>query len=271
MTAPLWAGFECGRLPWNGHDLLHSTGHLPGGGMQRHYAHAVAQGAVGARDGLSWRHDIGARVAAVPDGFPVMWDMVHFDMPPDPEAHAAAVGAALPPGTWAIAVNEPTIHGSRNFQGDGQSWPFVSTALRMMRAAPHLRYATCDALHDMRPETWWATDRLVESGLVEVVGINYYPNYGVVPLLHVLREAKARYPGMPLAITETGWHVGHPNLPPGERRMEWLAQVRQDCESVGGVEFVAWYPWLDMPCWSLSGDRWPCGWPERPLADAVAA
>ena len=29
--SPLLAGFECGRLHWNGHDLLHSTGHLPDG------------------------------------------------------------------------------------------------------------------------------------------------------------------------------------------------------------------------------------------------
>ncbi|WP_313138285.1 hypothetical protein [Paracoccus jeotgali] len=29
---PLLAGFECGRLHWNGHDLLLTTQHLPGGG-----------------------------------------------------------------------------------------------------------------------------------------------------------------------------------------------------------------------------------------------
>ena len=63
---PLLAGFECGRLHWNGHDLLHSTGHLPDGRMQHHYATALAEGAAGARDGLSWRHDIVARVRAVP-------------------------------------------------------------------------------------------------------------------------------------------------------------------------------------------------------------
>lgn len=259
MTAPIFAGFECGRLPWNGHDLLHSTGHLPGGGMERHYAHAIAHGAAGARDGLSWRHNVGARVRAA-SGLPVMWDLVHFDMPPDPEAHAAACAAALGAGAQAIAVNEPTIHA--RFQGDGQSRPFVESALRMMRATPELRYASCDALHDRRPETWWATDRLAESGLIELVGINYYPHCGTVPLIDILREARVRYPGMPLAITETGWHVDHPHLPPGERRLEWLTQVQRACEEVGGVDFVCWYPWLDMPCWDMSGEVWPCGWPE---------
>ena len=263
---PIVAGFECGRLPWSGMDLLHATGHLPGGGMERHYAHAIAQGAVGARDGLSWRHDIAARVAAVPQGFPVLWDLCHFDLPPDPESHAAACADALGPGGWAIAINEPSIHA--HFAGDGQSWPYVDAALRMMRAAPGLRYGSCDALHDLRPETWWATDRLAESGLIDLVGINYYPHCGTVPLIDVLREARARYPGLPLAITETGWHVGHPALPPGERRMEWLAQVQRDCVAAGGVRFVCWYPWLPMPCWDGTGALWPCGWPSREMVDA---
>lgn len=46
---PILAGFECGRLHWNGHDLLHSTGHLPGGAMAHHYAVARDQGIAGAR------------------------------------------------------------------------------------------------------------------------------------------------------------------------------------------------------------------------------
>ena len=269
MNAPIFAGFECGRLPWSGQDLLHSTGHLPGGGMERHYAHAVEHGAAGARDGLSWRHDIAARVAAVPQGFPVMWDLVHFDMPPNPEAHAAACAAALGTGVWAIAINEPSIHA--HFAGDGQSWPFVDAALRMMRAAPGLRYATCDALHDLSPETWWATDRLVQSGLIELVGVNYYPHCGMAPLVEIVRETKRRYPGVPVAITETGWHVGHPKMPTGERRMEWLAQVQRECEDAGGVEFVCYYPWLNMPCWNGTGEVWPCGWPDQPQAMHEAA
>ena len=194
MTAPIFAGFECGRLPWNGHDLLHSTGHLPGGGMERHYAHAAAQGAAGARDGLSWRHDIGARVRAA-SGLPVMWDLVDFDMPPDPEAHAAACAAALAPGTRAIAINEPTQHG--RFHGEG-SIRYVETAIRMMQTAPGLRYACCDPLHNLDPAEWWATDRRVESGLIETVGINYYPIHTRTPLRDIIREAKTRYPGVPM-------------------------------------------------------------------------
>ena len=57
---PIVAGFECGRLHWSGHDLLHSTDHLPQGGMAHHYATAIAQGARGGATGCrgamtSWR------------------------------------------------------------------------------------------------------------------------------------------------------------------------------------------------------------------------
>ena len=67
-ATPILAGFECGRLHWNGHDLLHSTGHLPEAAMAHHYAVAQGQGVAGARDGLSWRHDIVARVNTAPRG-----------------------------------------------------------------------------------------------------------------------------------------------------------------------------------------------------------
>lgn len=256
---PLWAGFESARLHWNGHDLLHSTGHLPGCGMERHYTEATRTGAVGARDGLPWRHDIQARVRAVPEGFPVMWDMVHFDMPPDPVAHALMIESVLPEGSWAIAVNEPTQHG--RFHGQG-SIGYVETAINMMRAAAGLRYACCDPLHDLAPETWWATDRLVESGQIELVGINYYPHSARVSLREIVREAHRRYPGVPVAITETSWHVGHPDLPVGDMRPQWLQHIRQECEIGGGVEFICWFPWLDMPIWDAPEQgRWTCGWP----------
>ena len=41
MTA-LLAGFECGRLGWNGHDLLRTTRHMPEDRMPAHYDIAPA-------------------------------------------------------------------------------------------------------------------------------------------------------------------------------------------------------------------------------------
>lgn len=265
---PLLAGFDGTRIPWSGREMLDETRHTPDTDMAAHYAAVRPMGATGARDCLSWRHDIKARVEiASGAGLDrVIYDMAHFDLPPDPEGHAVACERALGAGAWAIAVNEPTMHGA--FLGEG-SIRFVEAAERMMRAAPNLRYACCDPLHELRRETWWATDRLVESGLVELVGINYYPHCGQATLREVLGEARRRYPGIPLAITETGWHVGHPRLAPGERRMEWLQTVRRVCEDAGGVEFICWMPWLDTPSWNCASEGvWACGWPAHQMEPA---
>ena len=266
---PLLAGFECGRLHWNGHDLLHSTGHLPDGRMQHHYGVALAEGAAGARDGLSWRHDIVARVRAVPDGFPVIWDFAHFDLPPRPAQHALACATALPPNSWAIAVNEPSV--GRRVSGVIRSRA-VKAALRMMTTVAMLpdrpRFATCDPFHHLHPEVFRATDQLVASGLIEMVGINYYPHHAIEPLHHVLRVVADRW-RLPVMITETGWHDGlhaaHRRFPHIHDRWGWLAHVRAEVERSGvPVAGICWYPWLDMPDW---GDphrgRWPCGWPGR--------
>lgn len=49
----LQAGFECGRLEWQGNFcLLTGTGHLPEVGMRAHYDIALAHGIRTVRDGL---------------------------------------------------------------------------------------------------------------------------------------------------------------------------------------------------------------------------
>lgn len=267
--APVLAGFECGRLHWNGHDLLHSTNHLPQGDMAHHYRVARDEGMAGARDGLSWRHDIDARVGAVPEGLPVIWDFVHFDAPPSPVRHAIACCRALPPGAWAIAVNEPSI--GRCVSG---MTPRRATdmALRMMATAACLpdrpRFATCDPFHHLHPSVFAATDRLVAGGHVDMVGINYYPHHAVEPLHRVLRAVAERY-RLPVMITETGWHDGlraaHRRFPQVRGRWDWLAHVQAEIARSGvPVAGVCWYPWLDMPAWDdPHRGRWPCGWPGR--------
>ncbi len=59
---PILAGFRCGRLGWNGHDLLVTTGHVPEQRMRAHYEIVKRHGLVGARDGLPWRHDPMTRI-----------------------------------------------------------------------------------------------------------------------------------------------------------------------------------------------------------------
>lgn len=268
-TTPILAGFECSRLHWNGQDLLHSTNHLPHGAMPHHYRVAAEEGAAGARDGLSWRHDIVARIQAVPDGFPVIWDLVHFDAPPRPAQHAVACCSALPPDSWVIAVNEPSV--GRRVSGMTPSRA-TQMALRMMTTASCLpnrpRFATCDPFHHLHPNVFKATDKLVGSGHVQMVGINYYPHHAIEPLHRVLRAVAERY-HLPVMITETGWHDGlpeaHRRFPHVRDRWDWLAHVKAEIErSEVPVAGLCWYPWLDMPAWdNPHHGRWPCGWPGR--------
>ncbi|WP_299360397.1 hypothetical protein [uncultured Paracoccus sp.] len=266
---PIVAGFECGRLHWNGHDLLHSTDHLPPTGMGHHYATAMGQGIAGARDGLSWRHDIVARVQAVPAGLPVMWDFCHFDLPPRAAAHAIACAVALPPGAWAIAVNEPSV--GRRVSGITPSRA-IDVARRMMTSVAMLpdrpRFATSDPFHHLAPSAFRATDALVATGLIEMVGVNYYPHHAVEPLHRVLRAVADRYQ-LPVMITETGWHQGlpaaHRRFPHVADRWAWLQHVRDEIALSGvPVRGICWYPWLDMPDWDHPGRApWPCGWPGQ--------
>lgn len=278
---PLWAGFECGHLGWCDQDLLHETRHTPDTDMARHYAHAQALGVTVARDGLPWRHDNAARVAAVPPGMRVIWDLSHFDPPPQREAHAircakALHAAGLPGPAHVIAVNEPSI------------WPLlcrrpkreaIAAAKRMMTAfglVHEARFYTCDPFHNLHEATFAATDALVATGWVSVVGVNYYPHDATVPLVEVLRAVHARY-CLPLAITETSWHLGHRRANKrfpwiGDCQANWLRHVQDEVAASGvPVEGICWYPWLDQPVWGRRGtrQRWPCGWrgdPDQALA-----
>ena len=270
-VTPLWAGFECGHLGWCDQDLLHDTRHTPDTDMAAHYRDAAAMGVRTARDGLPWRHDPAARVAAVPQGVRVIWDLCHFDPPERPEAHALRCARALGPGAAVIAVNEPSV------------WPLlcrrprrtaIDVAKRMMNAvALHgpARFYTCDPLHTIDDNAFAATDALVATGHIAVVGVNYYPHDARVPLHAVLDAAWRRY-GLPLALTETSWHRGHRKAvrrfpAVGNCPHAWLNHVRTEVAASGApVEGICWYPWLDQPVWGRPRDpaRWPCGFPQPP-------
>lgn len=273
MTSPLWAGFECGHLGWCDQDLLHETRHTPDTDMTRHYGEAQAQGVQVARDGLPWRHDPAARVRAVPPGVQVIWDLCHFDPPPHRARHAIACAKALealPGPAHVLAVNEPSV------------WPLlcrrpkreaIAAARQMMTAFGLMREArfyTCDPFHHLDERTFEATDALVATGWISVVGVNYYPHDACVPLVDVLLAVHARY-RLPLFIAETSWHVGHPKARRkfpwiGDSQANWLRHVQDEVAASGvPVEGICWYPWLDQPVWGKPGtrQRWPCGFNIR--------
>lgn len=249
--------------------------------MVKHYRDAQALDVTMARDGLPWRHDPAARIAAAPPGIRVIWDLSHFDPPPQREAHAIRCTKALdafgPPGpAYILAVNEPSL------------WPLlcrrprregITAAKRMMTAfglVREARFHTCDPLHNLPEATFAATDALVATGWISVVGVDYYPHDATVPLVEVLRAVHRRY-GLPLAIAETSRHLGHRRARKrfpwiGDCQRNWLRHVQDEVRaSEVPVEGLCWYPWLDQPVWRRPGtrSRWPCGY--RPPADEALA
>jgi hypothetical protein len=267
----LWAGFECGRLGWNGHDLLVTTRHLPGDRMADHYRIARAHGLARARDGLPWRHDPGPRLAAAAQaGFDVVWDLNHFDPPPDPVAHARRVAEAANPTEplWICPVNEPALYPVLC----GVALPdAIGLALTLARVArdnhPDVRILSTDPITGIGERQFAATDALVAAGLVDVVGVNYYPHTARTALSKVLRKVARRY-GLPILVAETSWHDGHPRhhgRHPGWTKGDWLrhilGEVEQAEEQGAQVTGVCWYPFVDCPPWARprSRQRWSHG------------
>ncbi len=267
---PLFAGFEGARLHWNGVDTLIQTRHVPGMGMARHYADAIAQGAQGFRDTLPERFDPLERWqcarAEAPNAL-IVWSAVHFDQPRDPIGHAQRLAGILGPRDRLIAVNEPSVgpglSGQTREDATMQAAAMTGAALAIN---PDLRFWTCDPAHACHDDVWWATDRLVRlfGPAIEVIGLNYHACWSDAPLRDVLRCAADRYPDHRIALTECSWHDGLPAAEarhPGIRsRRDWWAHVQDEIDA-SGVPLVCatWAPWLSM-AWE-PGQAWPNGWP----------
>lgn len=271
MTVPLFAGFEGALLHWSGHDTLLQTRHTPEADMTRHYADAIAQGAVGMRDTLPERFDPAARHACARAEAPnalIVWAAQHFDRPADPVGHVQRVARLMGPRDRLIAVNEPSVgpgvSGQTREDATMQAAAMMGAALA---ANPAVRLWTCDPAHGCHDDAWWATDRLVRlfGEAVEVVGCNYHACWADAPLRDVLRCAADRYPDQRIALTETSWHDGHSpaeaRFPIIRSRADWWAHVQEEI-AASGVPLVCatWAPWLSMS-WE-AGEVWPNGWPE---------
>ena len=270
-TVPVLAGFECGRLGWNGHDLLATTRHLPHDRMAAHYRIARQHGLVRARDGLPWRHDPGPRIrTAAEGGAEVIWDLSHFDPPEDAVGHARRVASSADVGAplWVCPVNEPSLYpllcGMR--QEDS-----VALALTMAKVAkdhhPDVRVLSTDPITGIGERQFAATDTLVAAGLVDVVGINYYPHTARTSLSKVLVKTARRY-RLPIMVAETSWHDGHPGhrrRHPGWTKGDWLRHVLDEVGVAAAkgadVVGVCWYPTVDCPPWQhpRSARRWSHG------------
>ena len=270
MTAIL-AGFECGRLGWNGHDLLATTRHLPGDRMAEHYRIAGEHGLDRARDGLPWRHDVAARIrTAQAAGLEVIWDLNHFDPPEDPVAHARRVAEAARQDTplWVCPVNEPSVYPLLCGMPREAAVHLAITMGRVVKEHhPDVRFLSTDPITGIGERQFAATDALVAAGLADVVGVNYYPHTARTSLRRVLNKVARRY-RRPILVAETSWHDGHPahhRQHPGWTKGDWLRHVLEEVAAAeaGGAEIVGlcWYPLVDSPPWNRprSRHRWSHG------------
>ncbi|WP_156421528.1 glycosyl hydrolase 53 family protein [Aureimonas sp. AU40] len=268
---PLLAGFECGRLGWNGHDLLHTTRHMPGDRMEAHYAIARSHGLLRSRDGLPWRHDVAARLRlAERIGADVIWDLNHFDPPQDPVAHARNAALAARPDRpfWICPVNEPSVYPMLAGMGRDEAVRLAVTMARVARDHhPDVRLLSTDPLNGIGERQFAATDALVAEGLVDLVGVNYYPHTARTSLRKVLAKVARRY-GLPILVAETSWHDGHPEQRrrhPGWTKADWLRHVLAEIDAARekGAEIagLCWYPIVDSPPWERprARHRWSHG------------
>ena len=271
MTIPILAGFECAHLGWNDHDLLQTTRHLPDDRMEAHYRIAREHGIARARDGLPWRHDPARRFAAAARaGLEVIWDLSHFDPPPDPVAHAANAARCADRHApfWICPVNEPSIY---PWLAGTSREDAVRLAITMTHAArdnhPDVRVLVNDPLNGIGERQFAAMDALVAAGIVDVVGVNYFPHTARTSLLKVLRKTARRY-HLPVMVAETSWHDGHPGQRrrhPGWNKGDWLRHVLAEAEAAQAegatIAGLCWYPVVDSPPWPhpRSRRRWSHG------------
>ena len=239
--------------------------------MERHYGIAQDHGVKRARDGLPWRHDPGPRLrAARQAGMGVVWDLNHFDPPDDAVAHAQRAAKTADQSTpfWICPVNEPALYPMLCGMPHQDA---VHLAITMARVAkdhhPDVRILSTDPITGIGERQFAATDALVAAGLVDVVGVNYYPHTARTPLRKVLAKVARRY-GLPIMVAETSWHDGHPRhhgRHPGWNKADWLRHILGEvaaAEERGAIiTGICWYPFVDCPPWGRprSRHRWSHG------------
>ncbi|MBB3950742.1 hypothetical protein [Aureimonas jatrophae] len=260
----LQAGFECGRLEWQGNFcLLTGTHHLPEARMAAHYAILRAHGIRTARDGLPPWLPIEPRLRVAREAdMEVIWDLNHYWRHADPEGYARRVAEAVlavaPAETFWCCFNETSFHPR---MVPGESTAFVVEQARRILAIlrerlPRLRLVTSEPAH--RPHEIGA-HALADTA--DVVGINVYPHDLRRSIARSLRDVAARY-GKPVMIAETGLHKGHPRRWRGiDDKGDWLRHVLAEVErSRAPVAGVCLYPIVDSPAWNAPHrHRWDHG------------
>lgn len=254
------AGFECGRLEWQGNFcLLSGTRHLPEQDMRAHYEIVKAHGIRTVRDGLPPWLPVEPRLrTARAAGVEVIWDLNHYWRHADPVGYAervvGAVRAVCPDQTFWCCFNELSFHPR---MCPGESFGYVAeqarTIFAILRAGlADVRLVTAEPAH--RPHEIGAHAPLAD--LADVIGINVYPHDLRRDVARSLKDASQRY-GKPVMIAETGLHKGHRRRWKGIAcKGDWLRHALDAAaRSRVPVTGVCLYPIVNSPAWNAPHRR----------------
>ena len=209
-------------------------------------------------------------------GYPDWLDLLSADAPDHFAEFARHIALRYPSLEYYCICNEPTLlvecSGQtgrwRPFLKQGDPTPFRQQICRMIIAASR---AVLDVRPDAQlvlPEPWHATDRRSEDdqaavldtvmGLrdvhlggspeyVNIVGLNHYRDSTLPPFHRLILNAKSRWPGKEIWITETS------GPPVGWQQAEWfwwmLAETRLANLAGANVPVFTWAPVFSMLDW----------------------
>lgn len=258
------AGFECGQLPWNNHDLLDTTRHTPGDRMYDHYHIAKEHGINMTRDGLNPEHGSLSRFITAKDNkVTVIWDLYHYHVP---NRHTPVEWGGVVGRSW-LAANERTQDDNSLLWVCPQNEPSV---VPMMRKGTTIEQAVDEGkqvLEGLRSEVERANIRILHVDTprqpdwfdATIIGVNIYPHLLTEPITDILKEAQDRT-GKRVIISETSWHDGFHIWENIKSKGEWLDYVATQADLVG-VEDICWYPFVDCKPWDepSSQERWSHG------------
>lgn len=250
------AGFECGLLP-NGHNLLETTKHVPTKNMRDHYKTVHDHGLTTVRDGLIDGGGVYRRMYASKDmNVLPIWDIIHF------HKHDATTAAGLARECaryhaqinydkpfWFVPLNEIETHAwylGTGIKGAADIWCAVYDAVKSRLG--HKAKAISSSVLKSVDGPWDGIDMIANK--CEAIGINIYPHTHEETIYDLILATHARY-GMPIIITETSFHNGHPEHI-GTKR-SWAMHVNRHVNRArkDGIDVWAWcwYPIVNCLEW----------------------
>ena len=252
------AGFECGTLPWNGHDLLVTTRHMPTQDMRKHYRMIKSHGMTWCRDGLKTDDVFHRMIVAHEEKINVIYDLAHYHRYNDPEVFALNIARKWlslhgpDKEFWCVPANEPSIVPiMRPDMSRQESIDIGYVMINVLKSFINVKVLSVDVP---------GSDAF--SDIADIIGINLYPHTIDRPIHEYLIETHQSF-DKPVAITETSWHDGFHEGYAGKAGWLWHVIDEVNTAKSFGVDIrlICWYPIVDCPNWNDPNDpvRWSHG------------